>query len=240
MKPSTIFFIAAFLLFFGVLTAYNFSLKAAYLTGNYKKRFNNHQFTPLSGVREIQLKSANLLNISVEYGEKEGVWLGNTIKDDVKVYQQGETLFIDLNDNEKIADFSDTSNEVVVILNHLNRLRTFYRKLNDKSEDLRVGMVYLKNLKEKEFNVILSDLSGMMIDSCEFGSLKAVIGTNGNNSTLQITPANRIDTAAFDIRGGNFLELNNSSINKIHYKLSDSSKVYMTGKAIKSVQTPLF
>ncbi|WP_316793839.1 hypothetical protein [Pedobacter frigoris] len=239
MKLSTILFTAAFLLFFGILTAYNFSLKAAYLTGNYKKRFSDHHFTPLNKVSEMQIKSANLLDIVVEYGKQEGIWVRNRIKDDIKIHQDGETLLIDLINNKEIRDFSNSSNEIVVVLSHLSQLRTYYREMNDKEIEGRIGTVYLKNLKEKGLDVILSDQSGMSMDSCEVNSFRATIGGNGANSTLQIVPSNRIDTATFDIRGGNFLELNNSGIKKIYYKLSDSSKVYMVGKTIKTLQAPL-
>ncbi|TKC02856.1 hypothetical protein [Pedobacter frigoris] len=239
MKLSTMLFIAAFLLYIGTLAAHNFSLKTTYLSGNHKKRFNDHQFKALSGISELYVKTGNALDIQVEYGAKEGIWLGNRIRDDVKVVQSGASLTIDVVMNEKNKEFGNSSSEIVIILNHLNKLRTFDYPRYDKAISDRVGEIYLKNLKEKQFDIVLSDQFRMVLDSCQFRSLKAVVGDKGRSSTLQIMKENKIDTATFDIRGGSFLELNNAEIARLNYKLSDSSKVFMVGKSIKALQKQL-
>lgn len=234
MKLSTMLFIAAFLLYIGTLAAHNFSLKATYLSGNHKNRFNEHHFKALSGVRELQVKTGNVLSIIVEYGLKEGVWLSDRIKDDIKITQSGETVIIDAVMSEKDEEFANGPGDIVFVLKDLDKLRTY----NDPANS-RVGSLYMKNLKVKDFAVLLDDHFVLTIDSCEFGSLSAVVGTVGRNSRLEITNENKIGTAAFDIRGGNYLELYNSDISKLSYKLCDSSKVFITGKMLKAINNRL-
>ena len=236
MKLSTILFMAAFLLFIGTLAAHNYSLKAAYLSGNHKKRFNDHRFMALKGVHELEIKTGNVFSIEVEYGTEEGIWLSNRIKDEVKVLQNGQKVTIDLVMNEKNREFGNNASEFVIVLNHLNKVQTYNYSKYDEMISGRVGTLYIKNLKERDFDVTLGDQFSFTIDSCTFGSLYAVVGEKGKNSTLQVTNDNKIDTATFDIRGGNFLELNNSEISRLNYKLSDSSRVFMTGKSIKALK----
>ncbi|MBC7914818.1 MAG: hypothetical protein H7Y07_11930, partial [Pyrinomonadaceae bacterium] len=76
MKTSNILMTIALLIFLGSLVAYNFGLKAEYLTvkkrglNQYNKdnRFNNYDRIPVSNFDDIDIKAGNALNINIEYG----------------------------------------------------------------------------------------------------------------------------------------------------------------------------
>lgn len=232
MKSSSIILITAVLLFFGALTAYNVSLKASYLTGKYKVRFNKHAFTPLAGVNELQLKSANMISIGVESGAEDGIWISDRLKGQLKITQEGSVLVIDVADKKLYTGFGP--DEVVLISNKLNKLQTYcyYDKNREMMEYYR-GTISIDALKSDSLNVILDNGSYMTMDDVTFGTLKSRLGGKGSAATLTIDSKSIIGTADFDVEGSSTLQLNNPKISSVHYLFSDSCSVSMTGKVAR-------
>ncbi|MFD2163402.1 hypothetical protein ACFSJU_13425 [Paradesertivirga mongoliensis] len=113
MKTSNILLLSAIAVAIICLVAYNFELKAEYLTIKkrgieyYKdNRFNEYHQVKISKFENLDFLAANCIRVNVEYGEKEAVWVRKWDKDYIKVNQDGNTVSVSLNKKgmEKLSD----------------------------------------------------------------------------------------------------------------------------------------
>ncbi|TCC96403.1 hypothetical protein [Pedobacter psychroterrae] len=232
MKISTTMLVIAILLFFGVLTAYNFSLKAEYLKGTFRDRFGKHSFMKLEDVKRLQLNAANMIGMSIEYGEREGVWISKEVKDQVKVRQSGETVTVDfVNSKPKTYRYINAA-AVVFIVNKVNRVdaRNFHFK--DQGSENYGGELFIKGLSGNSLDMVIPERATVLIEGSQFKVFKAVIGNENHWSSFTVTGDNRFDTAYFDIRKSS-LELQNPKILVPHYKFGDSSRIGLWGHSAK-------
>lgn len=217
-------------LFLGVLTTYNLSLKAAYLKGTFRERFGEHTFRQLDNVKELQLKAANMIGISVEQGEREGVWISNRVKDLVKVDQAGGIVILDLKNTDPKNYQHINTGDVVMIVNKLSKISTYNYLVKGKMPENYGGEMNIKDLSGDSFNLVIAEQGTVYIEGSRFRSFKTVVGGNKYWSRLTVSGDNRLDTAYFDIRKSS-LELQNPAILVPHYKFGDSSRVELWGQS---------
>ena len=230
MKISTTMLITAILLFFGVQTAYNFSLKAEYLKGTFRNRFGKHSFTKLENVKRLQLNAANMIGVSVEQGEREGVWISKVVKDQVKVRQKGETVTVDFVNFKPEAHRYINSASVVFVVNKLSNIAARNFQVKGADSENYAGELYLKGLVGDSFDLVIPERATVFMEGSRFKVFKAVIGSMNEWSRFTVTGDNKLDTAYFDVRKSS-LELQSPTILVPHYKLGDSSRIELWGKS---------
>jgi len=235
MKLSTVMLVLAGTLFLGVLTAYNLSLKAAYIKGTFRNRFGEHTFRQLNNVKQIQVKSANMMGLSIEYGDREGVWINDRVKNLVKVQQAGETVIVDLVNADSTNYRLVNSGDVVLIVNKLNQLSTKNRQLKGKQSDNYGGEVNMTGLKGESFTMLIDEQSSVNMADNKFRRFKAKIGGDRYWSGLIVSSSNRLDTAYFDVIGKSSLQLQNPDIKVPYYKFGDSSRVEFWGRSAQRI-----
>jgi len=230
MKLSTVMLMISVSLFFGVLMVYNLSLKAAYEKGTFRERFGEHTFTRLGNVKQLQLKSANMISVSIENGKQEGVWLSDRVKDKVKVSQAGEIVTVELIKQDADNYIHIGANEVVLIVNKLNKLSTDNFRLKGRELQDYGGEINIKNLSGDSFDLFVTEQARVSMYGTRFKVFNAVLAGDGWSS-LVVASTNHLDTAYFNIKGKSFLNLQNPVINAPHYKFGDSSRVELWGRS---------
>lgn len=239
MKLSTICIIAAAIVSLGMLTAYNFSLKASYQKGGYKDRFNNLEFSNVKDLTELQINCANKFNISVEKGPKEGLWIKDELKELIKVTQVEGRLTIDMTDEAKELGYRIDEGDIILFSNSLNTINTvayFNKEQMENKWFFNNGEIRIKGLTGDLLDLRIGRFTSVYMDHVKVATLKARVGEAGSEgSSLTVDSANHIAFADLSIPGTNKIELLNPKIIKTHYNLSDSATVSLNGEALKQI-----
>jgi hypothetical protein len=240
MKLSTIFIIATAVVSLGMLTAYNFSLKASYQKGGYKDRFNEMEFSSVKGLTAVQINAANKFAINIEKGEKEGLWIRDRIKNFVKVSRVGATLTIDLTDEGKGRNFNTNSDDIILFSNTLNDVSTVpYFTKQEHAEGWRHngGDIRIKGLKVDSLNLQIGKFTSIYMSYVKTGTLTAIVGEVGiEEGSLTIDSSNEIAFADLSVSGKSAILLLNPKIVKTRYNLSDSATVTLSGAALEGMK----
>ncbi|MBC8987473.1 hypothetical protein H9X96_17025 [Pedobacter sp. N36a] len=239
MKTSNMLIVAAIIVTLGMLTTYNFSLKAAYQAGEYKNRFHNSEFTEFKNIETLNVTAANLMAIVVEPGQKEGIWVRNRIKDRLVLKQDGTTLTIGLTDEARKTSRSTGADDIVLVLNSLNKLDTkaFFLDKTEVTDGRRYGgEVALRGIKATNLELQLGSGTAVSMDKVILKNLKAVVGAEGDAAVLDLNTANEIEFADFEVPGASRLSLNNPKIVKTRYNLSDNATVTLNGAALQVIK----
>ncbi len=218
----------------GMMTAFNFSLKSAYLTGGYKNRFREQTFTG-GRVSEINVKAPGM-HITVEHGLKEGVWVPDYSHDQVQIALKDGILTL------SVSDTSATNRNVVagitVVTNQLNKLNLLPLVSSTvAARGYQASSVVIAGLKTDSLTVQMADFTFLELKGVEMRGFKAVVGdeTHGSSS-LSIDPASRIGFADISVPGRSTLSLSNAKIVKTRYNLGDSATVVLNGSVLKTLQ----
>lgn len=240
MKLSTIFIIATAVVSLGMLTAYNFSLKASYQKGGYKDRFNEMEFSSVKGLTAVQINAANKFAIKIEKGGKEGLWIRDGIKDLVKISQAGATLTIDLTDEAKKRYFNNNEDDIILFSNTLNAVSTvpYFTKEEDEGGWRHDnGDIRITGLNVDALNLRIGKFTSIYMNHVKAGILKATVGEAGaEGSALTVDSSNEIAFADLSVPGKSKISLLNPKIVKTRYDLSDSATVTLNGTALAGMK----
>ncbi|WP_316745663.1 hypothetical protein [Pedobacter gandavensis] len=239
MKTSNMLIIAAIIVSLGMITTYNFSLKAAYEAGDYKNRFNESEFTEMKNVETLNVNAANLITVVIEPGKKEGIWIRKRIKSRVALNQEGQTLTIGLTDEAKKAIRTIGYDDIVLIVNNLSKLKTvaYWPKGNTQENVNYFGSeVVLKGLKGDNLEIMMDGSTSVSMDKAVLKTLKAVIGEEKGAAALNLDQDNQIEFAEFEIPGASKLTLSNPKIVKTQYNVSDKANVTLNGTALQVIK----
>ncbi|MCX2451037.1 hypothetical protein OQX61_07105 [Pedobacter sp. PLR] len=239
MKTSNMLIIAAIIVSLGMITTYNFSLKAAYEAGDYKNRFNESEFREMKNIETLNVADANLLAIVVEPGQKEGVWIRKRIKDRLVLNQVGNTLTIGLTDEARKMGRATRYDDIVLFTNKLNKLSTVaYWPAGNKREDVNIygGEVSLKGIKSPDLDIRMAASTSVTMNKMMLKTLRAVVGDEKGGAALNLDQDNHIEFAEFEIPGASKLSLSNPKIVKTRYNLSDKASVTLNGAALQVIK----
>ncbi|AOM78293.1 hypothetical protein [Pedobacter steynii] len=240
MKLSTIFIIAAAIISLAMLTAYNFSLKASYQKGGYKDRFNELEFSSIKGLTELHVNAANRFAISIEKGDKEGLWIRDQVKGLVNVSQVGNALTIDLTNEAKERGFHTKDGDIILFSNSLNTINTapyFTKEQKEKEWFYNHGEIRVKDLSGELLDLRLGKFTSVYMDHVKVNTLKARVGEAGfADAFLTVDSSNQIAFADLSIPGRSTIVLLNPKIVKTHYNLSDSATVTLNGSMLKGIR----
>jgi hypothetical protein len=241
MKLSTIFIITAAVVSLGMLTAYNFSLKASYQKGGYKDRFNEMEFSSVKGLTAVQINAANKFAINIEKGGKEGLWIKDGMKDLVKISQVGSTLTIDLTDEAKERNFNTNDDDIILFSNTLSTISTvpYFTKEEEEEGGWRHdgGDIRIKGLSVDALNLHIGKFTSIYMNHVKTGMLKATVGEVGpEEAGLTVDSSNEIAFADLSVPGKSKISLLNPKIVKTRYNLSDSATVTLNGAALEGMK----
>lgn len=239
MKTSTMFIIAAVVATFIGLTAYNFSLKASFLKGDYKNPYYGLTFNQVQDVNRVELLSANRITIRIQQGKTAGLWLRDRLKGNLVWTKNGNTIKIDLTKEAKDNGFQIWDNELILVMPNTVKLTSrAYHK--DKEEEKRAnisGSINISGFQQDSMQLDLGRYTRTFLDKLKVNKLNALIGNKEQgNASLVLSSANQINTAAFDIPGSGSLDLMDPNITKTHYTISDQATVSLNGKALQAIK----
>jgi len=239
MKTSTMFIVAAVVATFIGLTAYNFTLKASFLKGDYKNPFNGLTFNSVKDVNEVELQSANRITIRIQQGKTTGLWLRDRLKGNLVWTKDGNTLKINLTKAAKDGGFQIWDNELILIIPTATKLTSrAYHK--DKEEEKRAnisGGINISGFEQEAMQLDLGKYTSAFLDKIKVDKLNAQIGNKDQGrASLVISSANQITTADFNIPGEGSLDLMDPNITKTHYTLSDKATVSLNGRALQAIK----
>lgn len=227
--------IAAVLVTLGSLTAFNINVKKVYLTGVYKSRFKDMEFTPLKGIENLDVQNADQMGIQIEYGTNEGIWINKAVKDQVITAIGKNTLKIELDKNRK-EDRGVGWGQVIIVTRKLSKVSTA-SNLHINQENYYAAQVTINNYPEGDLDLQISDGVSFTIGTCKLNSLRANIGDKKyGRADLRIGSETKINTALFNIPGTSSLSLQAPDITKITYNLSDSATVTLSGKLLQMIK----
>lgn len=220
------------------LTVYNFTLKASYRNGDYKNPFYGLSYNPIKNVSQIELNSSNKIACDIRQGKKSGIYLSTRAKDKVIWSVEKEGLKIDLTDEAKRADFVVYDDDLVIVLNNLERISAKpYFRTGEKWEQGRLfGHIGISGFRQDSIDVDLGISSSAVLDSISVGNLNASIGAHGKGvSSLQLH-SGTFGKAVFKIPGSGKLELLDPKITKSEYHLSNEATVSLNGKSLRIIE----
>jgi len=238
MKNSNIMIISAIAIILISLTVYNFTLKASYRNGDYKNPFYGLSYNQIKKVSKIELDCSNKITCYIRQGKNSGIYLSARAKDKVIWSVEQGSLKIDLSDEAKRVDFMVYNDDLVIVLNNLERISTKpYFRTGEKWEHARLsGQIGISGFRQDSMDVDLGISSSAVLDSISVGSLHALIGVHGKGvSSLQLH-SGTFGKAVFKIPGSGKLELLDPKITKSEYHLSNEATVTLNGKSLRIIE----
>lgn len=236
MKTSTMIIITAVVIIMGCLTAFNYNLKGEYLSGEYKSRFKNMDFTSLKGIEKLDIQHANLLGVLIEQGDKEGVWINRDIIDQVhyKVNAQVLTLRADQGETD---GFVAQRGGVIIVTKMLNTVKTSPYTKESKGYFRGPGEISINGYQLDRLDLEVGKDVRVSLNNMKLNSLHAAVGDKAHGrAELLISADTKINTAQMDLPGASRLTLLNPTIVKATYNICDSATVTLSGKVVQMIK----
>lgn len=239
MKLSTIFIITAIIITLICLAVFNFDLKASFLRGDYKNPFYGLEYNAVKQTNSLEIAAANKISIRVEQGKKEGLWLADRIKGKLVWSKEGNVLKIDLTAEAKEGDFEVYGHELILVTQNISKIITHPYFEKAYPNKLRYqGNVSIYGFQQDSLTLDLGPSIFAYLDKMKLSVLNAVIGDQKlGNSNLTLSNRNEIRSASFNIPGESSLELQNPSIIKTNYTVTDKATVSLSGKVVQPLGT---
>lgn len=236
MKKSSIMIITAVLVTLGSLTAFNIDVKKVYLSGAYKSRFRDMEFTSLKGIENLDLQNADQMGIEVQYGTKEGIWIHKSVKEQITTNIVGQTLKIGIDKNSK-EDGGIGWGRVIIITRKLGKVNTTSNLHITQENSYYDAQVSISGYQEGNLDLQISDGVSVSLSSCKLNQLTANIGDEKyGKADVHMGSDMKINTATFNIPGMSSLTLAAPDITKVTYNLSDSATVTLNGKLVQMIK----
>lgn len=232
MKVSTILIIAAVSASVIALTAFNLMQKSFYQGGEWKNRFYGMEYVPLKGITDIELADAEKMQVNIEKGDKEGLYIRETSKEHVTWTKDGNKLKFEVTKKAKSgAPFRNE--DFVLVLRQIDHLKTSpYVPLKFQKEYPRAE-VTIQGFKQNYLQLDLGKQGAVKLEQMDLDSLSATIGNTEGKASLRIQEDSKIRKAEFTIPGESGLILNNPNITKATYNVSDKATVMLNGNALQ-------
>jgi hypothetical protein len=237
MKTSTILLISAIVIIMISLTAYNFTLRASYLNGDYKNPYYGLAFNPVKKISNLHVGSANNFQLRIIQGEKQGLYVSERANGRFTYKLIKDKMLIDLTEDAKKDDFMIYEDDLILVLSKLDTLDLApYYKTKEEQGRYLSGRINIKGFIQEEMVLNIGPGSIVSMDSLKVGKLKAVIGNEGDGRSELSVHQGIYQSAVFEIPGAGSLELLNPEITKSEYSLSKNASVTLNGKALKNMR----
>lgn len=235
MKTSNTLVLSAIAIIFISLVAFNFDLRASFLQGNYKNPFYGFEGSALNDIKNIDVLSGNRMNVRIEYGKKEGIWIKESFLNKVTWNVKGQTLSVDLNEETKADARVNLYDAVIIVVNQPAMINTAATLFGKEGYDYDAGGITIKGFKQNALELNISEMTNVVLENNVLNHLQAVIKKKTGNNKLRVAENNTIQSANFNVEGSGTLDLDNPTIVKTTYQLSDLAQVHLSGKSVRSL-----
>jgi len=238
MKTSNKLVIAGIILVLISLVGYDFLLKGAYVSGKYKDPYNAFAGLNFKGFDTVDLVSSTAVNVKFVQGPF-SVRIDSNFSAYTRLKQTGKRLQINaVFESGYLSD--PTAYTMVISCPHLSVINTDATyKSNGKQvtdtivrDDWRMRKVLIDGFKQDSLIINQDYGSTVVLANSHLQSVSTVTGRSGKSgSKLVILEDNQIQNANLDILNNSTLILGNARIGYLNYRLADSAKLILTGKA---------
>lgn len=240
MKTSNILFTTAILFFLSYLVIFDFGLKSQYHSikkmglANYEKahRFDDFKKVKVGSFKNIDLKVSNLVNVRIEYGEQEAVYILNYLSGAIQIDNKTNHLFVYINKNWKGNYFANQEFAVIIITKKIDKLTTLKVPEKRGFESYRNEV---SGFTQDSMSLSLSDSTKVDLTNNTIGSLEAKVGNGLAGGDFYVADNNKIKSMKIFAQGKSTVQLFNSDIIYLENHLSDSAKVTLKGNVLKGI-----
>ena len=240
MKTSNILFLTAILIFVSYLVIYDFGLKSEYNSikkmgfANYQKnkRFDEYQLVKVGAFENVNLESSNIIDVRVEYGEKEAVYVLKHLNEVTRISHTGRDLTIGLVKKDDSTYYSNRDFAVVVISPKIKKVIT---SSFSKTEDYWNHRNEISGFTQDSLAVFLHDMTKINLTKNKIKKLTAEVGTGLAGGNLFVAEDNKMEFVKLIVKGKSTVELLNADIKNLDKQFSDSASVKLRGKVLKGI-----
>lgn len=240
MKTSNILFTTAILFFLTYLIVFDFGLKSQYNSikkmglMNYEKmhRFDEFQKVNVGPFKNIDLKASNLINVRVEFGKKEAVWVLKYKTEAIRIDNETNHLFVGIKKDWKGNYFSNRDFEVIIITPKVEKLTT--SNILNKGE-WGGHRNEVSGFTQDSMFVTVSDSAKVDMTNNRIQNLHAMVGSGLAGGNFFVAADNKIRSMKLFVEGKSSVELLNTDMIYLEKHLSDSSKVTFKGSMLKGM-----
>jgi hypothetical protein len=221
MKTSNKLLVAATTLIIVYLVAYDLSIKAEYMKGDYKSRFYGFDQMPVKDFDAITDSIGNTVDVIIEQGPAYAVWLNRDTKKDFNINVKNKNLSINFK-----PDKVTHPDVIYVICPKLHNL-------NVKAAEERGGggsNTSISGFKQDSMQVYGRGSS--LIHLSENVVKQLNIDISGFGILLDIGNTNKIVNGNFNIGNEARFELLGPVVEKPVYNVSDKATVTLTGETM--------
>lgn len=215
MKTSSKIILLTIMVIFGALIFYNFKLKSIYDSKVYRDRFHDMDYTAATGIRKLDIKSANRIGIQIEYGTKEGLWVSKALKDKIKIVADGDSLTLDFIGETKPHAVLVQGIFLILITTDLNRIVATHA---DRKKDAYFSdsNMRLKGFALSKLDLKVSSDTHFYFDKVQVDTLNAIVGGDDYAGKAELTlPFNTtINEANFNIGINGLVDLQGAKVLK--------------------------
>lgn len=239
MKNSTKYLLAALLVLLASLTAYNMALRAEYRRGDYKDPLHSYVALGFRDFTEVVAPASNVVSIKIVPGPY-SVRLNPGATEYVHLRQQGSRLVVTAA-FPKWRRYFGPAETLVITCPRLAALSTdAVYEAQGKPLTTNFFMDYEKvrvqGFTQDSLTLYQDHGSCIELAGNQLGMLRATAGPSpGSHGLLQLDADNHIAAASLTLAHQSELVLDNVQIPQLHHSFGDSTKVTMTGTALRSV-----
>ena len=235
MKTSNKFLILITIVIISFMVIYDNDLKAEYVKGDFKSRFHNMEQLSIKDFHNIDILSADVIDVTIEKGPKFAVWVNKNFKDDIKLYKQGKTLMIKY--TGPAEQYNYYSGAIIITCPQLDSLTTTAntaQKVEKFQSNTYVGDIDVIGFDQQKMVLKANRLTQIELKNNKIENMQAVIGNNSNDiGSLNINSSNQIKLANIKVNGISELKMSNPKITTIEHSFSDSASLILSGSALR-------
>ncbi len=240
MKKSSLLLLVAVVVMCGFLVAHNNSLKAAYLTNEYRNPLRNFVPVDIKDFDEIDLNSSFFANARIVHGDYK-VMVLKSVSKYIRINKSGNCLVVN---SDYIDNLTSYSSGYTVYISCPG-----FKSLNLKNEYTKEGKLvtdsvsyypeyYRSTLTGFTFdsmNIYQDNGCALILDSNNIGKLNHYLGkTIGSSSVLTLASGNKIKSLFLDSKNNSIVTLG-CVVDSLSYHLDDSAEIRFAGFAYKKL-----
>jgi hypothetical protein len=238
MKTSNQLMLIALLVTVASMVAFDFLLKAAYLSGDYKIPFKNYITLQWKDFDIVDLGSSNTANVKFIQGPF-SVRIDGHAREYIRLSQTGNRLAIDASFE---GNYFGNSNQYLLVISCPTLTRVYagatYRSNNNEvtdtiaREDWNMRQVLIDGFKQDTLSIVQDYGSTVVLANNTIRSLYALVGkSEGSGSKIILQDSNQFGDATLNIEHKSKLLLENATIQHLSYWLGDSATLVLSGNA---------
>lgn len=241
MKTSNILFLCAAVILLTSQLWYDFALSAEYENikrvglKHYQKskRFEGFMQVPMESFDSINIKTATLFDIEVEYGKKQAVWIRAINEPQYKISRAGKTLVLDLSEEAKEDDYRRNFKVIIISPTLKSLTADTIENKHVKRKRSRTGDILISNFSQDSIYFGIFARTMLELQQNNFRFAQANLNSNKNHCWLTISLGNAIGTFKYHSMGSDYITINSDAVDRIEHHLSDSSSITLKGAVFK-------